>query len=130
MFCCGVRANKTTQYRGIKVYVCTHCGRLSDLFVELDLEITEVDEGGNNLIDALLPEWVEGEWADLSNLGLKHAFTMVDHPTTDRELVSLLRFFESAMDYPWVARVTYIGSGAKYRYEGPKKKSTIHSENR
>jgi hypothetical protein len=108
------------EYRKISVDECPQCGRLAEVFVDVKLEIAEIDDGVKEVVaEALLPGWLgKGEWVDMSVVGMDGLWTFTaDCAATIQPALRLPKILENC-DYPWTLVITMVGSGTERRFGG------------
>lgn len=105
---CGPVKTKELKYKGAATEECTICGRVFQLFVDVDLTIVDVRPEFMSLLVDTIPSWMK---ARVTRTELR-----ASGPTTQHHAVRLLADLKGLSCYPWELRVTYVGSGTAHLY--------------
>jgi len=118
---CGAPMVGSITYRGVEIDSCNVCGINADVFVEIEVNLVEVDEDICDIIsEMLLPKWLKGTWHDMSeNFGMpgKTWFYSIQVGTLEAGK-ALAAILEESCDYPWSLTLTLVGSKMTRSYGG------------
>lgn len=117
---CDLPMSSSVTYRKYPIRKCK-CGRMADIFLDVELDIADVEIDGVKFVDDLLiPEWMRGKWRDMNKFGMEDEQWY--HGSCSTRLREGRRFaavLEQFCPYPWALKLTFVGSGAEEQYRGP-----------
>ena len=117
---CGRPMAAAVVYRKLSVAACGLCEISAEVFLDVELEICEIDECMKEIfVELLLTDWLQGAWEDMSALGLDDQFVFqADCPALLPDGLRLAELLQDSCDYPWSLLLRLVGSGTERRFGG------------